>query len=431
MENEQESKLKALAYNKKGKIEVKFTKEINNKEDLSLAYTPGVAEACKEIKKNPDAVYEYTSKWNSVAVVTDGTAVLGLGDIGPLASIPVMEGKAVLFKRFANIDAWPVAFDNVRLDGRSGKTDVEKFVNAAIAIAPQYGGINLEDIAAPACFEIEARLKQELDIPVFHDDQHGTAIVVLAAIKNYLIIAEKNIGDIRIVILGAGAAGLSIARLLRNSGAKEILICDSKGVIHSGRNDLNQWKKEFAVETEARTSAEVFAGADVFIGVSQPGIVTQDMIRSMNDNPAVFPMSNPVPEILPEKVIGCRNDAIICTGRSDYPNQLNNVLAFPFVFRGALDTRASDITEEMKIAAANAIAGLAKTKVPAEVLDSYGLDKLEFGRDYIIPKPFDSRLLAKVSAAVAEAAVKSGVAGKEINLKEYESKLRKSKTPSQ
>ncbi|MCK5025142.1 MAG: malate dehydrogenase [Nanoarchaeota archaeon] len=423
MENEQESKLKALAYNKKGKIEVKLTKEINNKEDLSLAYTPGVAEACKAIKENSDAVYEYTSKWNSVAVVTDGTAVLGLGDIGPLASIPVMEGKAALFKRFANIDAWPVALDNVRLGGRSGMTDVEKFVNAAIAIAPQYGGINLEDIAAPACFEVEARLKQELDIPVFHDDQHGTAIVVLAAIKNYLIIAEKNIEDLRIVILGAGSAGLSIARLLKNYGAKEILICDSKGVIHSGRNDINQWKKEFVAETEARTPADAFDGADVFIGVSRPGIVTQDMIKSMNNNPAIFPMSNPIPEILPEKVMECRSDAIICTGRSDYPNQLNNVLAFPFIFRGTLDARASDITEEMNIAAANAIAELARTEAPAEVLDSYGLDKLEFGRDYIIPKPFDPRLLAKVSAAVAEAAIKCGVAGKKINLKEYEKKL--------
>lgn len=423
MVDKEEMKKQALDYNRGGKIGLKLRREIKSQNDLGLAYTPGVGAACMEIADNAAAAYEYTSKWNSVAVVTDGTAVLGFGDIGPLASIPVMEGKAALFKRFANIDAWPVALDNVRKDGKSGRTDVMKVVNATIAIAPQYGGINLEDIAAPACFEVEAKLKQELNIPVFHDDQHGTAIVVLAALQNYMIITGKEIGQIKIVILGAGAAGLSIARLLKDYGGRNLFVCDSKGVIHSGRDDLNQWKQEFAADTELRTPADAFIGADVFIGVSKPGIVTQDMIKSMNKDPAIFPMSNPVPEIMPEEVMECRDDTIICTGRSDFPNQVNNVLAFPFIFRGALDVLASDINEEMKIAAANAIAELAREEVPLEVIESYGLEKLEFGRDYVIPKPLDSRLFAKVSMAVAEAAVKSGVAGKEIDLKEYEEKL--------
>ncbi len=423
MKDNKDFRKKALEYNKKGKISISLRRKIDNKDDLSLAYTPGVSEACKEIVKDSEAAYEYTSKWNSVAILTDGSAVLGLGDLGPLASIPVMEGKAALFKRFSGIDAWPVALDNVRTGGRHGKTDIEKFVEIAIAIAPQYGGINIEDVAGPACFEIEERLKKELDIPVFHDDQHGTAIVVLAALKNYLLITGKKIESIKIVIIGAGAAGLSIANLLKQSGTRHILVCDSKGVIHTGRDDINTWKQRVAAETDARTPIDAFANADVFIGVSMPGTVTKEMIRSMNSNPAVFPMANPVPEILPEEVRECRDDAIIATGRSDYPNQVNNVLVFPFIFRGALDSRAGDINNEMKLAAADAIAELARQEVPKQVLESYGLDKLEFGQDYIIPKPFDPRLLAKVSSAIAKAAIDSGIAGKKIDIEEYEKQL--------
>lgn len=423
MDDKEEFRKKALEYNRGGKIGVWLSKKIETKQDLSLAYTPGVSEACKEIDKDPEAAYKYTSKGNSVAVLTDGSAVLGLGDIGPLASLPVMEGKAALFKRFSNIDAWPIALDNVRTEGRHGKTDIDKFVDAAIAISPQYGGINMEDVAAPACFEIEDKLKKEIDVPVFHDDQHGTAVVVLAAMKNYFMITGKKIEDTKIVIIGAGAAGLSIANLLKISGAENILVCDSKGVIHTKRINLNKWKQKVAVDTDARTPADAFIGADVFIGVSSPGIVTKDMIKSMNDNPAVFPMANPIPEIWPEQVRECRDDAIIATGRSDYPNQINNVLVFPFIFRGALDTMAGDINNEMNLAAADAIAELARQEVPKKVLDSYGVDKIKFGKDYIIPKPFDSRLLVEVSAAVAKAAIDSGIAGKKIDIEEYKKQL--------
>lgn len=417
-----EFKKKALEYNEKGKVSVHSLKKIETQEDLSLAYTPGVAEVCEEIEKDPELAYKYTSKWNTVAILTDGSAVLGLGDIGPLASIPVMEGKAVLFKRFADIDAWPVPLDNVR--GEDENTDINKFIDMAKAIAPQYGGINMEDVAGPACFEIENRLKKELSIPVFHDDQHGTAIVTLAAIKNYLLITDKKIDKIRIVIMGAGAAGLSIASLLRLSGAKDILVCDSKGVIHSGRHDLNKWKQKHIIETDARTPEDAFKGADIFIGVSKPGIVTKEMIASMAKDPAVFPMSNPVPEISPKDIKEARDDAIIATGRSDYPNQINNVLIFPFIFRGTLDTRASDINNEMKMAAADALAELARKDVQEDVLNSYGLDSLEFSKDYIIPKPFDRRVFIEVSMAVAKAAIDSGVAQKEIDLIKYEKELR-------
>jgi len=437
---------RALDYHKGGKLSVQIRKKMDTQDDLGLAYTPGVADVCREIVRDKNLAYKYTNKWNSVAVITDGTAVLGLGNIGPLASIPVMEGKAVLFKKFAGVDAWSVPIAGVRIgkgDGKltnnisgkkelinytsgdhvSSKTDIEKFIFIAKAVSLQYGGINLEDIAAPACFEIEERLKKELDIPVFHDDQHGTAIVTLAAIMNYLRITSKKISDIKIVILGAGAAGISVASLLRYSGAKKIILCDSKGVIHSGRKDLNRWKQKFAVRTDARTPEDAFVGADVFIGVSRPGIVTKDMIASMAENPAVFPMSNPVAEIWPKDVREIRDDAIIATGRSDSANQVNNVLVFPYIFRGALDTQASDINYDMYIAAADALAEVARKKVPKKILESYGLDSLEFGRDYFIPKPFDKRVFVNVSHAVAKAAIESGVARKKIDLDKYKKKL--------
>jgi malate dehydrogenase (oxaloacetate-decarboxylating)(NADP+) len=358
-----------------------------------------------------------------VAVITDGTAVLGLGDIGPAASVPVMEGKAVLFKAFADVDAWPVPLDNVRLNGKTGRSNPEAVIETAARIAIMYGGINLEDIAAPECFEIEDRLRAMLDIPVFHDDQHGTAIISLAGLKNYLLLSGKRIGEVKIVINGGGAAGIRIGELFRHAGARQILMCDSRGVIHEGRADLNEQKRQFAVSTGERTLADVLRGADVFIGVSKPRLVTREMVKSMAAEPAVFAMANPEPEIRPEEVTAVRNDAYIATGRSDYPNQINNVLGFPFIFRGALDVRADDITTGMKIACADALAELAREDIPDYIRAAYGGVRMEFGRDYLIPKPFDRRVFVRASAAVADAAMRDGAARKAIDLAEYRKSL--------
>jgi len=386
-----------------GKIRVESTKPCATQQDLALAYTPGVAEPVRAIAADPEAAYRYTTKGNLVAVITDGTAVLGLGNVGALAGKPVMEGKAVLFKRFADIDVFDIEVD--------AKTPQE-FINTVIAIAPTFGGINLEDIAAPACFEIEATLREKLDIPVFHDDQHGTATIIGAALLNALELQGKKIADARIVCLGAGAAGIASLNMLVELGVQRanILLVDRSGVIHSGRTDLNPQKRAFAVETPKRTLADAMQNADVFLGVSGPNLVTQDMLRSMAAKPVVFALANPDPEIRPELAHAARADLIMASGRSDYPNQVNNVLGFPFIFRGALDVRARTIHQKMLIAAVHALAALARLPVPKEVLAAYNLTQLTFGRDYIIPKPLDPRLLVTVPPAVARAAVEAGVA---------------------
>jgi malate dehydrogenase (oxaloacetate-decarboxylating)(NADP+) len=386
-----------------GKIGVEPTKPCATQQDLALAYTPGVAEPVRAIADDPEAAYRYTIKGNLVAVITDGSAVLGLGNVGALAGKPVMEGKAVLFKRFANIDVFDIEVD--------AKTPQE-FINTVIAIAPTFGGINLEDIAAPACFEIEAALREKLDIPVFHDDQHGTAVIIGAALLNALELQGKKIADVRIVCLGAGAAGIASLNLLLELGVKRanILLVDRKGVIHSGRTDINPQKRAFAAETTQRTLADAMQGADVFLGVSGPNLLTQDMLRSMAAKPVVFALSNPDPEIRPELALATRTDLIMASGRSDYPNQVNNVLGFPFIFRGALDVRAHTIHQKMLIAAVHALAALARQPVPKEVLAAYNLTQLAFGHDYIIPKPLDPRLLTTVPSAVARAAIAVGVA---------------------
>ncbi len=413
----------ALEYHLGGKIGLALLKELKTDRDLSLAYTPGVAEPCLAIKDNPSAVYAYTAKSNLVAVVTDGTAVLGLGDIGPLASIPVMEGKAVLFKAFSGVDGWPVPLAGVRVNGDTGRSHPDRVVETVTRLAPLYGGINLEDIAAPACFEIEDRLRAALDIPVFHDDQHGTAIITLAGLTNYLLLTGKKIGDITIVINGSGAAGIRIGELFRYAGARTIFMVDSKGVIHDGREDLTPQKRQFAFRTRARTLLDAMKGADVFIGVSFPNLVSRDMVRSMASSPAIFAMANPEPEIRPEQVNEARDDAYIATGRSDYPNQINNVLGFPFIFRGALDVRAKDITVGMKIACSEALARLAREPVPDYILRAYGVKHLEFSREYLIPKPFDRRVFIQASAAVAEAAMRDGVARVPIDPEVYRASL--------
>jgi len=386
-----------------GKIGIQVTKPTDTQDDLSLAYTPGVAEPVRRIHKDPEDAYRYTAKGNLVAVITDGTAVLGLGNMGPLASKPVMEGKAVLFKRFAGIDVFDIEVN---------ATQPEDFINTVARIACGFGGINLEDIAAPRCFEIERRLSERLDIPVFHDDQHGTAIIAAAGLLNALELQGKELKDARIVCLGAGAAGIASMRLLLSLGAKKqnIFMVDRKGVIHTRRDDLNEYKLIFANDTEARTLADACQDADVFVGVSGPDLFTPDMLRAMADKPIVFALSNPDPEILPALALKTRPDLIMATGRSDYPNQVNNVLGFPYIFRGALDVRARTINEAMQIAAVHALARITREPVPREVLDAYGLKHLEFGPDYIIPKPLDSRLIDVVPPAVARAAVDTGVA---------------------
>jgi malate dehydrogenase (oxaloacetate-decarboxylating)(NADP+) len=386
-----------------GKLSVELKKKLENQKDLSIAYTPGVAKACLEIKDNPNSIFDYTIKKNSVAVVTDGTAVLGLGDIGPRASIPVMEGKAVLFKRFGKINSWPVPLENVRLE--NGKTDARKVIEAVKQIACLYGGINLEDIAAPACFEIEETLERELDIPVFHDDQWGTAIIVLAAVKNYCILSEKKIGELKIVVNGAGAAGIRICDMLKNAGVQNLFLVDSKGIVNNSRTDLNPYKQKHSRETNKKTLLEAIQNADVFIGVSVADCLTKEMVQAMNEFPAIFAMANPNPEITPEQVKEALGEKlyILATGRSDYPNQINNVLGFPYIFRGALDAKARNITMKMKIAASEALAELAREEfIPEEVKQAYGRE-FKFSKDYIIPTPFDPRLLEKVGGAVREA----------------------------
>ncbi|MFO6424495.1 malic enzyme-like NAD(P)-binding protein [Motilimonas sp. KMU-193] len=386
-----------------GKISIELTKPAETAKDLALAYSPGVAEPVKEIAMNPDEVYRYTGKGNLVAVITNGSAILGLGNLGPLASKPVMEGKALLFKRFAGLDS---------IDIEVKHRTAEEFVNTVANIADTFGGINLEDIKAPECFEIEKALVQRCSIPVFHDDQHGTAIVTAAGMINALEIQGKNIAESTIVCMGAGAAAIACMELLIKCGAmrEKIYMLDRKGVIHTRRDDLNEYKKLFANNTDKRTLEDVIAGADVFVGVSGPDVLPAEAVALMAPNPVIFACSNPDPEIKPELAHSVRDDLIMATGRSDYPNQVNNVLCFPFIFRGALDVRARAITDEMKVAAVHAIRELAKEPVPAEVLAASGESKLSFGRDYIIPKPMDARLLPKVARAVAEAAVESGVA---------------------
>ncbi len=388
-----------------GKTAIHIKKAAETQRDLSLAYTPGVAEPVRRIDADPGTAYQYTNKGNLVAVITDGSAVLGLGDVGPLASKPVMEGKAVLFKHFADIDVFDIEVH---------AKHPQEFIETVRRIAPTFGGINLEDIAAPHCFEIEQILMDELDIPVFHDDQHGTAIIIAAGLLNALELQNKGLEDARIVVLGAGAAGIASIRLLMTLGAhrNNIFAIDRQGVIHTGRRDLNPYKFGIAADTEKRTLADAMEGADVFIGVSGPDLISAEVLSAMAPRPVVFALSNPVPEIRPEIAHKVRDDIIMATGRSDYPNQVNNVLGFPFIFRGALDARASRINEDMQIAAVYALKDLTHEPVPQSVLDAYGLDTLSHGPEYIIPKPFDPRLRDHVAPAVARAAVESGVAPK-------------------
>ncbi|ENP7075750.1 malate dehydrogenase [Campylobacter coli] len=403
-------KEEALRYHLGGKIDIKPSKPMNSSHDLSLAYSPGVAEPCIEIASNNELAYTYTNKANLVAIVSDGSAVLGLGNIGAQASKPVMEGKACLFKKFADVNAY-----DLEIEAHS----IEEIVAFCKAIAPTFGGINLEDISAPKCFEIEAAL-QDLGIPVMHDDQHGTAIISTAGLMNAMEISGKKFEEIKVVVSGAGAAGIASARMYRNLGVKNIILVDSKGVVNKKRTDLNQYKLEFVSDTQADTLKEAMKDADVFLGLSAPKILDDEMILSMAKDPVIFALANPIPEVMPEDVARLRKDAIAGTGRSDYPNQINNVLGFPFIFRGALDVRASKITENMKVAAAKALADLAKLPVSDAVKKAYNLSTLEFGRDYVIPKPFDERVKAAVSTAVAAAAVKDGVAKvKNFNEKAY------------
>jgi malate dehydrogenase (oxaloacetate-decarboxylating)(NADP+) len=414
-----EDALRYHAEGRPGKVKVVPTKPTVTKHDLSLAYTPGVAEPCREIARDADQVYRYTAKGNLVAVVTNGTAVLGLGNIGPAAGKPVMEGKGVLFKRFADIDVFDIEIDS---------TDPEDVIRTCQLIAPTFGGINLEDIRAPECFEIERRLIDSLDIPVFHDDQHGTAIISGAALLNALLITERKVEEVRVVFSGAGASAIACAKLYRDLGVplENILLVDSRGVVHAERKDgMNSYKQEFARPTSARTLADALRGADVFVGLSQPGVVTADMVRSMAPKPIVFAMANPDPEITPHEVRAVRDDAIMATGRSDYPNQVNNVLGFPFIFRGALDVRASKINEAMKQAAVRALAELAQRgeAVPEVVRHAYPGESFDFGRSYIIPKPFDPRVLLFVAPAVAQAAMNSGVARRPLDVVEYQRRL--------
>ncbi len=428
-------KEKALVYHKNapaGKIAVTSTKPCATSEELSLAYTPGVASPCMAIRENPENVWDYTVKGNFVAVVSDGTAVLGLGNIGPEAGMPVMEGKAVLFKRFADIDAVPICLGKVF--NERGRSDAAKVIETVERLEPSFGGINLEDIGAPACFEIERELKKKMNIPVFHDDQHGTAIISMAAILNAMKILGKKLDECRFVVAGAGAAGISCSEFYITAGARRenFIMCDSKGVIHSGRTDLTPEKERFAVDTPCRTLAEALVGADIFLGFSVGGSVTGEMVKKMNSGAVIFAMANPVPEIYPAEALAA-GAAVVGTGRSDFPNQINNVLGFPGIFRGALDTRASNINEEMKLAASFALAELASEPVPedvkADLAAAYPADAAAgmfdrndpLGADYVIPKPFDRRVVPRVARKVAEAAMKTGVARQMIaDLDEYE-----------
>lgn len=408
-ENREEFDKQALIYHRMdppGKLGVVATKPLANQRDLSLAYSPGVAAACRAIVDDPLEASTVTARANLVGVVTNGTAVLGLGNIGALAAKPVMEGKAVLFKAFSNIDVFDIEVD---------QPDIDRFCDAVAALEPTFGGINLEDIKAPECFEIERRLGERMNIPVFHDDQHGTAICVAAATLNAMQVVGKKVEDLRIVCSGAGAAALACLDMLCSVGARKdhITICDAKGVVRTDREEgMDQYKARYARETDAKTLGEIIDDADLFLGLSAPGVLTAEMVKRMASDPLIFALANPVPEIWPEEALAARDDVIMGTGRSDYPNQINNVLCFPFIFRGALDVRATAINEEMKVAAVHAIADLAREPVPQEVLDAYERDAMSFGREYIIPTPVDIRLLDRVSSAVAQAAVDSGVARK-------------------
>ncbi len=412
------------ANNKSGKIEIISSKPMTTKRDLALAYSPGVAAPVKAIAENPDLAYEYTSKGNMVAVISNGSAILGLGNLGAEASKPVMEGKAVLFKRFADIDSIDLEIDS---------NDPEEIILSIKNFAKSFGGINLEDIAAPDCFIIEEKLKKLLDIPVFHDDQHGTAIITCAALINAANIAKKKLNKIKIVVNGAGASAMACANLFKKIGVPKnnITLIDRKGVIYKGRKDLNKWKKDHAIETKNRNLNDAIKGADVFLGLSTSGVLKKDMVKKMSKNPIIFACANPDPEIIPEEVEEVRSDAIIATGRSDYANQVNNLIGFPYIFRGALDVRAKTINEEMKIAAANAIAALARERVPDEVAAAMGGDRPKYGKDYIIPSTFDPRLISVIPVAVAKAAIKSGVARKKIqNFEVYEEELKQRLDPS-
>lgn len=425
MENIKENALKYHNTPKPGKIEVIPTKSCQTQDELSLAYTPGVAQVCNSIVENEDNIYKYTSKGNLVAVISNGTAVLGLGNIGAAASKPVMEGKGVLFKRFANIDVFDLEVNEV---------DSDKLIELVAKLEPTFGGINLEDIKGPECFYIEEKLKEIMNIPVFHDDQHGTAIISGAAFINALELAGKNIENVKVVFSGGGAAGIACAKFYLTLGVKKenILLCDSRGVVYKGRTDgSNTYKDEFANNTDCRTLTDALKGADVFVGVSVANILTEEMINSMEKNPIVFALANPDPEIAYDKAVEIRDDIIMATGRSDFPNQVNNVLGFPFIFRGALDVMATEINDEMKIAAANALAKLAKEPVLDEVKKAYNVKDLSFGKNYLIPKPFDKRVFIEVSAAVAQAAVKSNVAkADKFDLEEYKKHLQNEYTSS-
>jgi len=404
------------AQGRPGKIQVSPTKPFKNQRDLSLAYTPGVAEPCLEIQKRPDDAYTYTARGNLVAVVTNGTAVLGLGNIGAPAAKPVMEGKGILFKAFADIDVF---------DLEVGSEDPEDLIRFCRLLEPTVGGINLEDVRSPDCFYVEGRLRESLSIPVFHDDQHGTAIITGAALLNALELVEKPIDQVRVVFAGAGAAAIASAEHYSRLGVPRanIFLCDERGPLHESRADLDEYRRRFARDTKARSLTELLRGADVFVGLSAGGIVTADMIRAMAARPIVFALANPIPEIMPDEVRRARSDAIVATGRSDFPNQVNNVLGFPFIFRGALDVRAKKINDAMELAATRALAALAKEEVPESVMHAYGLERLQFGPEYLIPKPFDPRVLLWVAPAVAWAAVGSGVAGRVIDVEEYRAEL--------
>jgi malate dehydrogenase (oxaloacetate-decarboxylating)(NADP+) len=412
------------SHGRPGKIEIVATKPMATQRDLSLAYSPGVAVPVRAIADNPACAYDYTSKGNLVAVISNGTAILGLGNLGALAAKPVMEGKAVLFKRFADVDA---------IDIEVATEDAQRFIDAVELLEPSFGGINLEDIAAPACFIIEQTLRERMNIPVFHDDQHGTAIITAAGLINACEITGRKLADIKVVVNGAGAAAIACTELVKAMGVRgdHVTMCDRKGVIHKGRTDLDQWKSAHAVETEARTLADACVGADVFLGLSAAGALKAEMVKTMAREPIIFAMANPDPEIWPPDAMEARPDAIIATGRSDFPNQVNNVLGFPFIFRGALDVRATAINDEMKIAAAEALAELAREPVPEEVAAAYGGKTHSFGRDYIIPAPFDPRLMEVVASAVAEAAVRTGVAQKPIaSMEAYRQELRARLNPT-